>query len=196
MKKTTIMIGLLIILVLAYVAIAKVPTWMKMKELDKTYEESFPSPAELAPELAGKKVVFHIKTGLSVDDAQICEAFNVALAALEAGADVDIIFSGSATLDFVGKKSRLEKTKIPERLRKIIAYQMHIPLKEIPYNYKDFLKLIHDRGANMYINTGFNVVIGASDSLADTNPGYGYIQPVNYVEIPKIIDAGDVYVVY
>jgi hypothetical protein len=133
---------------------------------------------------------------LIVDDAQICEGFNVALIALEAGADVTIVFSGSAALDFLGSPSRLETTKVPERLRKLIAYQSHVPLNEVPHNYKNYLEMIHKLGADMVINTGFNIVLGKSDKLLRANPAFEYIRPVTYAELTKIIAKSETYISY
>ncbi len=169
---------------------------VRRKSLDYEYEESFLSPTEIASELKGKKVVFHIKKGPGVDDAQICEGFNVALVALEAGADVRMVFSGSAALDFNGKKSRLEKTAVPERLRKAISYQSYIPLDQIPHNYKDYLEMIPERGAGMFVNTGFNIVLGESDKLLKANPGFEYVPPITYAEVSKIISEGEIYFSY
>ena len=167
-----------------------------MKRLDREYTEAFDTPSVIAPELKGKNIVFQIKTGLSVDDAQICEAFNIVLAAVQAGARVDVLFSGSASFDLVGETSKLEKTGIPERLRKLIAYQSGLPLEDIPFNYKEYLTLIHDRGATIYVNAAFNVVIGASDQVMQANPGYAYVTPITYAGVAKIISQNDVNIVY
>ena len=43
-----------------------------------------------------RPVVFHVKTALSVDDAQICVVPNVAWAALAEDRPVTIVFDGSA----------------------------------------------------------------------------------------------------
>jgi len=73
-SRTTILIvsTVLVILVAAGFILPKVPVWMKRKSLDNEYEESFPHPTEISSALKGKKVVYHIRTGLGVDDAQIC----------------------------------------------------------------------------------------------------------------------------
>lgn len=94
-------------------------TW---RQLDQTYEEQFVSPFEAAPNLKGKRFVFHMKTGLDQDDSQICVGFNIIFAAIEAGADVSILFDAGAILDLHGN---LVATSVPVRLQKVIAYQMN-----------------------------------------------------------------------
>ena len=81
---------------------------MTWRQLDQTYQEQFQSPAEMAPELKGKKVTFHIKTGLDHDDSQICVGFNVILASIEAGADATVVFDAGALLDLTDKRHNLE----------------------------------------------------------------------------------------
>lgn len=44
----------------------------------------------------GPPLVLHVKTALSVDDAQICVVPNVAWAALAEGRPVTVVFDGSA----------------------------------------------------------------------------------------------------
>ncbi len=67
--KKRFVIGSLLLLsaVAAYMGARFVPRLLVWRHLDQTYQEQFPSPAEIAPELEGKKIVFHIKTGLDQD---------------------------------------------------------------------------------------------------------------------------------
>jgi hypothetical protein len=70
-----------------YLFVSKLMTW---RHLDQTYEEQFEPPTKIVSDLKGKKVIFHMKTGLDQDDGQICVRFNVIFASLEAGAGVPI----------------------------------------------------------------------------------------------------------
>lgn len=72
-------------------------TVARWRHLDATYEESFAPPAGLAPDLAGRRLTFHVKTGLEQDDSQICVGFNVIYAALRSGAEVSILFDAGCT---------------------------------------------------------------------------------------------------
>ena len=56
-------------------------------------------PAASTVAATERPLVFHVKTALSVDDAQICVVPNVAWAALAAGRPVTIVFDGSAGAD-------------------------------------------------------------------------------------------------
>lgn len=79
----------------------------RWRHLDATYEKSFAPPAGLAPDLAGRRLMFHVKTGLEQDDSQICVGFNIIYAALRSGAEVSVLFDAGALLDLTGEEGRL-----------------------------------------------------------------------------------------
>ena len=168
----------------------------RWRELDRTYAETFPSPAEVAPALAGRTVLFHVKTGLDQDDSQICVGFNIILASLESRAKVIVIFDAGAVLDLTNKRHNLERTRVPIRLRKLIVAQTHIPEAKAPVDYGQYLDLLHDRGATVYANTAMNIVIGASDSVQTPFARYPYVQPILYAGIAAEIAKADVRIVY
>lgn len=166
------------------------------RHLDATYAESFVPPAELAPSLKEKKTLFHIKTGLDQDDSQICVGFNIIFAALEAGAQVSVLFDAGATLDLTDKAHNLEATGVPLRLKKVIASQMNLPLNEMPKNYKEYLELLNARGAKVYANTAMNVVTGFSDKVLKPYPGYEFIRPLSYAGVAELFGNAEITVVY
>lgn len=171
----------------------KVKRW---KNLDSTYSEAFQSPKQVAPSVKGKKVLFHIKTGLDQDDSQICVGFNIIFAAIEAGGDVTILFDSGATLDLTEKRHNLLSTGVPLRLKKVIAAQMNLPLDEMPSNYGEYLALLNKKGAKVYANTAMNVVTGYSDKVLKKYKNYSYIEPVTYAGIVEHISKADVVISY
>lgn len=54
------------------------------------------APGSSYAQAGPQPVILHVKTALSVDDAQICVVPNVAWAALADGREVTIVFDGSA----------------------------------------------------------------------------------------------------
>lgn len=171
-----------------YGFVSKLMTW---RHLDQTYQEPFKSPAEIAPELKGKKVLFHMKTGLDQDDSQICVGFNVIFAALEAGADVTVVFDAGALLDLTGKRHNLESTGVPLRLKKVIAAQMNLPWEQMPSNYREYLELLHQRGASVYANTAMLIVTGDAEQVQATIAGYDFIAPATYAPLAALLTQAD-----
>lgn len=117
-----------------------------------TLSTSVPAGAE--------SLLFHVKTSLAEDDAQICVAPNVALAALESGDTVTLLFDGSAVTSITkgwgwftfGDTTPMDKAGMPERERVSLAEQFDIPLSEIPHDYGAYLRFIEERGARVLVN--------------------------------------------
>lgn len=83
---------------------------------------SSPLVAESQNPEVKKKFLFHVKTILDEDDAQICVVPNVAWAAFSKGHDVTLLFDGSAVTSvkrggiFDTTKTPMDKAELPERL--------------------------------------------------------------------------------
>lgn len=176
-----------------YPFVSKLMTW---RHLDQTYAEEFKPPVEIAPELKGKMVPFHMKTGLDQEDSQICVGFNIVLASLEAGADVTVLFDAGALLDLTGKKHNLESTGVPLRLKKVVAAQMNLPLEQMPNNYKEFLELLHRRGAAIFANTAMLIVTGDAKQVQAKITGYDFVEPVTYTRVAELLIRADSVIVY
>lgn len=105
--------------------------------------------------------LFHLKTSLKKDDAQICVAYNVMWAALEEGFNVKVLVDADAINTFKvgwGGKDDIEEYKIPENLRQALSKQFNVTLESVPGTYGGFLLMLKDRGIKYYINTGFLIV--------------------------------------
>ncbi len=142
----------------------------------------------------------HLKTSLKKDDAQICVAYNVIWAALEEGFDVKVLVDADAINTFkVGwfGKDDIEKYKIPERLRKTLADQFEVSLNKVPRSYGEFLTLLHDKGAEFYINTGFLIVskIGTPEDPLEKISAK-FFTPVTLNEMVRMRAEADHYMVY
>ena len=82
---------------------------------------------------AAEHVLIHVKTALSVDDAQICAVPNVAWSTLSQGAQVSLLFDASAVTSvtegfgwrgwFGSKTTAMDRAALPERERKSLAEQ-------------------------------------------------------------------------
>lgn len=196
-KRDGIVVAILIVVgavgYFGYRFVSKLMTW---RHLDQTYQEQFKPPAEIAPELKGKTIVFHMKTGLDQDDSQICVGFNVILASLEAGAKVTVVLDAGALLDLTGTGHNLESTGVPLRLKKLIAAQMNLPLKQMPNNYKEYLELLNQRGASVFANTAMLIVTGDAEQAQAKVAGYDFIEPVTYARLAELLMQADLVIVY
>lgn len=125
----------------------------------------------------GDKILIHVKTALSVDDAQICAVPNVAWAALEAGNDVTLLFDASAVTSvtkgwgwrgwFGAESTPMDRAGLPERERRSLSEQLGYPLDEIPHDYGEYLRFLKDKGVKLYINKTMTVLYDI-DGFAST----------------------------
>lgn len=144
--------------------------------------------------------LIHLKTSLKKDDAQICVAYNVIWAALEEGYTVKVLVDADAIntfkLGWFGKDG-IEKYKIPDRLRKALADQFEVSLDKVPRTYGEFLTMLHDKGAEFYINSGFLVVskIGTPEDLLG-KVSAKFFTPVTLKEMVRIRADADHYIAY
>lgn len=107
-----------------------------------------------------ENVLIHVKTSLAQDDAQICVVPNVAMAALDAGDDVTLLFDASAVTSITqgwgwsnwGATTPMDNATAPARERKSIADQFDVPLDEVPTDYGAYLDFLGERGVDMYVN--------------------------------------------
>ncbi len=148
----------------------------------------------------GGTMLFHLKTGLKHDDAQICVAYNAIWAALEEGLTVKVLVDADATNTFkIGWRGKddIEDYKIPENLRRALAEQFSTPLKEVPMTYGQFLNLLHDKGAEFYINSAFLVVAKIEDQLGTVdNISAKFFRPISLKEMIRLRTGADYYFVY
>ena len=152
-----------------------------------------------ATRTGAESILFHIKTSLAKDDAQICVAPNVALAALEFGDDVTLLFDGSAVTSITqgwgwfvfGSTTPMDKAGLPERERKSLSEQFGIPMEKIPKNYGDYLEFVRDRGAKIVVNgtmlTLYNIDPKTVDDVA---------QPLELMDMLNVFKKADRVLVY
>jgi len=126
---------------------------------------AFGQEVDLKPGIDQEAVPFliHVKTSLSIDDAQICVVPNVAWAALEAGHPVTVLFDGSAVTSvarghgwrgWLGSTSTpMDRAPLPERERRSLAEQFGVPIETVPQDYGAYLRFLKEKGASIYYNT-------------------------------------------
>jgi len=144
-----------------------------------------------------KKFLFHVKTSLEKDDAQICVVPNVAWAALKKGHEVTLLFDASAVTSvkkggfFDSTTTPMDEADLPERERKALAKQFDFPIKQIPHNYGEYLKFIKEKGAKLFINGTMMLLYKYKPEQMDTN-----LEIISLIKMIDLIAQADIYAAY
>ncbi len=120
------------------------------------------SPAE-AQQVLPQRILIHMKTALSLDDAQICAVPNVAWTAVKAGHKVTILVDASAVTSaakgfgwfngmFRPDSTALDRVVLPERERQSLSEQMGVPLDQVPHDYGEYFDFLKKLGVEIYGN--------------------------------------------
>jgi hypothetical protein len=158
-------------------------------------------PAASTVAAAERPLVFHVKTALSVDDAQICVVPNVAWAALAEGRPVTIVFDGSAVTSvargygwrgWLGIDSTaMERAGLPERERRSLAEQFGVPFEDVPEDYGAYLHFIKEKGAEIYYNTTMALLYQIDPERIDDA-----LEPLELQPLLQVLTADADYLVY
>ncbi len=148
--------------------------------------------------LNAANILFHVKTALNVDDAQICVAPNLALAAVNASDRVIILFDGSAVTSITqgwgwfvfDTKTPIDRAPLPERERKTLSEQFSIPLDEIPLNYGDYFRFLKRKGVEIYVNKTMLTLYNIDAEDVDL------AKPVELNKMLNMLKSADTIIVY
>lgn len=119
--------------------------------------------AAQAQQVTPGRILIHMKTSLTLDDAQICAVPNVAWAAVKAGHKVTILVDASAVTSvtkgfgwfrsLIGSETTaLDRAALPERERQALSQQMGVPLEQIPHDYGEYFEFLKKLGMEIYGN--------------------------------------------
>ncbi len=143
----------------------------------------------------GDRVLFHIKTALSEDDAQICVAYNMIWAALAEGKQVSVLIDASAVNTYKrGWKGKddLEGYKLPDKPKQELSRQLDVEKTKVPATYGEYLALLHSRGAKFYINGAMLVVSGISREFGDLSRiSADFFEPLTLAQMLQLFQTAD-----
>ncbi len=147
-----------------------------------------------------KTMLIHLKTSLKHDDAQICVAYNAIWAALEEGLNVNVLIDADAVNTYkIGwsGKDDIEAYKLPERMREVLARQFSVPLERVPKVYGEYLSMLHEKGAQFYIDEEMLITAGIAKGPGDlARVSAKFFKPVTLPEMIRLRTGADVYLVY
>lgn len=150
---------------------------------------------------APRPLLLHVKTSLAIDDAQICVFPNLAWAALAEGRPVTVIFDGSAVTSitrgygwrgwFGMQSTAMERAGLPERERKTLIEQLNVTNEQVPHDYGEYLKHLHELGAKIYYNSTMALLYNIKPEQIDD-----YIEPLGLEKLLETFKIEGDYVAY
>jgi predicted peroxiredoxin len=170
----------------------------------------------LSSDAAGKKVFLHLKTGITQDDNQMCVAFNIALAAVQAGDQVEMFFDAAAVFDLQNasaegasstsqpasqpttsdKRAYNLRYELPDKLKAILSAQFGIPKAQLPQDYYEYLQMLKDKGVEVTFNGAMAHLVSLSDSVKGKEKLADIATPLDLREVVQHREQAAVYFVY
>lgn len=149
---------------------------------------------------AEETMLFHLKTSLKHNDAQLCVAYNEIWAALDAGLKVNVLIDADAVntykIGWFGKDG-FEGYKMPANLRQLLADTFEKPLNDIPLTYGEYLIRLKKMGARFYINSGMLVVAGIEKQTGTIdNIGPKFFKPISLKDMMQLRITANYYTAY
>lgn len=147
-----------------------------------------------------QSILFHIKTSLKHDDAQICVAYNAIWAAVKKGLDVKVLIDADAVntykFNWYGN-DKLGGYKLPKNLRNALAIQFNLPFNDTPKTYGDYIRMLKNEGVKFYINSGMLVVAGIEENLGETkNLTVDFFKPISFEQMISLFTENPTIVTY
>lgn len=145
-----------------------------------------------------KKVIIHLVSNVKKADGPVCVAFDVALVNLKLGNKVEFLFDADAAwnLKFTNGKNDFDRYEVPADLKKLISSQINDKALLAVKDFGGFLKLLHDKGADITVNGTWNVLTSVEKDVKGTTNIPKYIQPLTLSELANHINSADVYYSY
>jgi len=153
--------------------------------------------ADAAGGEGGKRLLIHARTSLKQDAAQTYAVPGMALAALDRGYKVAVLFDASGVTAirigawYGGDTTPLDKAKLPDGERRSLSGRLGLPLGSIPDNYGDYIRFLKGKGVELYASREMMLRFRIGDDEYDTA-----VTPVGPERMLEILADADVYVAY
>lgn len=85
---------------------------------------------------------------------------------------------------------------LPPKLKQILADQFGVPTQNLPATYYDYLKMLKDRGANIYVNAGMAHLVSLTDSLKGRERITKLAEPATFKKMIELREGAAIYYVY
>lgn len=162
---------------------------------------TWPSFVEAQPSIP-ERLLIHMKTSLTEDDAQICAVPNVAWAAVKAGHKVTILVDASAVTSvtkgfgwfnriFRSGSTALDRAHLPERERQSLSEQMKVSLEQVPHDYGEYFEFLKKMGVEIYGNRTMMVLYNIDPARVASA-----VTPIPLEQMVRLFDEADRTIVY
>ncbi|MGI0014391.1 MAG: hypothetical protein ACREBU_13255 [Nitrososphaera sp.] len=153
----------------------------------------------LFTQTSGKKMLIHMRANIKKDDGPPCVGFNMALAALKAGYQVEMLFDIEAAYNikiFTDGKTDYERYTVPADLKALVKEQYpDFPIDKVK-TYQDFLNVYHQLGVKITVNGTWNALTQIEKTVKGKEHIISIAEPLDLKEMIAHIAAADVYVAY
>jgi len=146
------------------------------------------------------RVLIHMRANIKKDDGPPCVGFNMALAALEAGYQVEMLFDVEASYNikiFSGDgKTDFQRYTVPDKLKQLVMQQYpDFPIDRIK-TYQDFLTVYHEMGMKITMNGTWNALTQIESTIKGKEHIIPIAEPLTLEEMMAHIAAADIYMAY
>ncbi|MDZ7362049.1 MAG: hypothetical protein ONB46_15190 [candidate division KSB1 bacterium] len=153
----------------------------------------------LFTQTGGKKLLIHMRTNIKKDDGPPCVGFNMALAGLKAGYQVEMLFDIEAAYNikiFTDSKTDYERYTVPADLKALVKEQYpDFPMDKVK-TYQDFLSVYHQLGVKITVNGTWNALTQVEKTVKGKEHIIPIAEPLSLKEMAAHIATADVYVAY
>ncbi len=148
---------------------------------------------------ANNKVLIHIVTDIKKDDGPPCVAVDVALANLQLGNSVTVLFDANAAWNLKKSedgKNDYDRYEVPSDLKKLVNEQLNVKELLGLKNFGEFLELLHKKGAKIAVNGTWNVLTSVEKEVKGKTKMPSFVEPLTLKEMTESINSSGAYYSY
>lgn len=152
--------------------------------------------ADARPCSAAELVFIHLTANFKEDDGPICVGFNAARQALHDGHTVVIFFDQEATYgikQWEPGKTDLGLYPLPERINELLIESFGGERGELPANYQEYLKQLHEAGVRITANGFWNALTEVEKTIKGRENILEFVEPLTLSEMLKLRQAATIY---
>jgi len=144
-------------------------------------------------------VMIHLVTNIKKEDGPPCVAFDVALANIKNGNEVELLFDAEAAWNLKkleDGKNDFDRYQVPPDLKKLANAQFPDNSLMKLNNFGEFLSLLNKMGTKITVNGTWNILTGVEKTLKGKSNLPNFVEPLNLTELSEHINNSDVYYHY
>ncbi len=131
-------------------------------------------------------VFIHLTANFKENDGPVCVAFNAAWQALRDGDTVEIFFDQDAAYgvkQWEPGKTDLGLYPLPQRIRELLSATFDTPEADLPANYQEYLRFLHDEGVHVTVNGFWNALTNVEKTVQGREHILPFVEPLTLAEV-------------